>query len=197
MNAQDNTITIKTLPGSKIALLIKNALERSRNNGKDDRCVSYYHLGPFTLESAGVSHDEVTGTFRIMHEMVIAPEPVASREEPQRGLVYDFKVGSRTVAEAIDVYLSQHKNALMDAGGRVTVSVTSSRLPAWMAGEVPVPMRLTCPTCGELHIDEGEFATKIHHTHACQKCGVVWRPAVVATIGVRFLPGFKDEGKSE
>ena len=60
----------------------------------------------------------------------------------------------------------------------------------------PVPMRLTCPACNELHIDEGEFATKAHHTHACQACGNVWRPAVVATVGVRFLPGFKNGGGS-
>jgi uncharacterized Zn finger protein len=56
----------------------------------------------------------------------------------------------------------------------------------------PIPMRLTCPECGELHLDVGEFASKRHHTHACQECGAVWRPAVVATVGVRFLPGFKN-----
>lgn len=55
-----------------------------------------------------------------------------------------------------------------------------------------IPMRLHCPACGELHLDEGEFATKPHHTHACQGCGAVWRPAVIHTVGVRFLPGFKD-----
>jgi hypothetical protein len=58
--------------------------------------------------------------------------------------------------------------------------------------ENPIPMRLNCPECGVLHIDEGEFATKIHHTHAFQSCGCVWRPAVVPTVGVRFLPGFKN-----
>lgn len=57
----------------------------------------------------------------------------------------------------------------------------------------PIPMRLFCTRCGELHVDEGEFATKVHHTHACQTCGEVWRPAVVPTVGVRFLPGFKNE----
>lgn len=57
----------------------------------------------------------------------------------------------------------------------------------------PIPMRLPCPECGELHIDEGAFATKPHHTHACQHCGNVWRPAIVATVGVRFLPGFRNE----
>lgn len=57
-----------------------------------------------------------------------------------------------------------------------------------------IPMLLWCPECGERHIDEGEFATKLHHTHACQHCGMVWRPAIVPTVGVRFLPGFKNDG---
>ena len=57
-------------------------------------------------------------------------------------------------------------------------------------------MRIPCPECGTLHIDEGVFATKPHHTHSCQHCGMTWRPAVVPTVGVRFLPGFKNEGKS-
>jgi hypothetical protein len=57
----------------------------------------------------------------------------------------------------------------------------------------PIPIRLFCPTCGQLHIDTGKFATKPHHTHACQYCGNVWRPAVVHTVGVEFLPGFKDD----
>lgn len=64
----------------------------------------------------------------------------------------------------------------------------------------PIPMRLHCPgrlddgtLCGVLHIDTGAFAVKPHHTHACQSCGHVWRPAVVTTVGVRFLPGFKNK----
>ena len=56
----------------------------------------------------------------------------------------------------------------------------------------PIPMLLQCPMCGKRHVDRGEFATKPHHTHACQKCGHVWRPTIVHTVGVRFLPGFKD-----
>lgn len=57
----------------------------------------------------------------------------------------------------------------------------------------PVPMLLQCPQCGKRHVDAGLFALKPHHTHACQHCGHVWRPAKVHTVGVRFLPGFKDE----
>jgi hypothetical protein len=58
--------------------------------------------------------------------------------------------------------------------------------------EPPIRMLLWCPECCTRHIDVGEFETKPHHTHACQECGMVWRPAVVATVGVRFLPGYKD-----
>lgn len=65
------------------------------------------------------------------------------------------------------------------------------------ASTVPVPMRIPCPSCGELHVDEGEFATKVHHTHACQHCGMTWRPAVAPTVGVRFLPGFKDSSSPD
>ena len=54
-------------------------------------------------------------------------------------------------------------------------------------------MLLWCPECGERHVDVGKFATKVHHTHACQCCGHVWRPAVPPTVGVQFLPGFKDK----
>lgn len=62
-----------------------------------------------------------------------------------------------------------------------------------MSTKDPIPMLLWCPLCHHRHIDEGEFATKKHHTHACQNCGGVWRPAVVPTVGVQFLPGFKNE----
>ena len=57
----------------------------------------------------------------------------------------------------------------------------------------PLDCLLWCPSCNTRHIDEGEFATKPHHTHACQECGMVWRPAIQATVGVQFLPGFKNK----
>ena len=54
-------------------------------------------------------------------------------------------------------------------------------------------MILHCPECRARHVDAGEFAMKPHHTHACQGCGFVWRPAIIPTVGVQFLPGLKDE----
>ena len=61
----------------------------------------------------------------------------------------------------------------------------------------PIPMLLWCPICHEKHVDAGEFAHKPHHTHACQFCGLVWRPAIIHTVGVQFLPGFKDLSKQQ
>lgn len=63
---------------------------------------------------------------------------------------------------------------------------------ALAAAEDPVPLLLWCPGCGERHIDEGEQVAKPHRTHACQSCGMLWAPAAVPTIGVRFLPGCKN-----
>ncbi len=59
----------------------------------------------------------------------------------------------------------------------------------------PVALILWCPSCDMRHIDAGIWTSKPHHTHACQHCGNVWRPAVVPTVGVQFLPGFKDDAK--
>lgn len=91
--------------------------------------------------------------------------------------------------------------ALRDPGmesvsAQTRVELYLSSVESELRGSVatqPVPMLLWCPECCERHIDVGEFATKSHHTHACQNCGHCWRPAVVATVGVRFLPGFKNE----
>ena len=58
--------------------------------------------------------------------------------------------------------------------------------------EPPIPLLLHCPLCSARHIDEGRWATRPHHTHSCQSCGHTWRPAVVDTVGVQFLPGFKN-----
>ncbi len=69
---------------------------------------------------------------------------------------------------------------------RVNIPSRSAELSA------PIPMYLTCPKCNARHVDIGEFATKVHHTHSCQSCGLTRRPAAVATVGVEFLPGFKD-----
>jgi rubredoxin len=94
-------------------------------------------------------------------------------------------------AEKALSYLTYHAKK-WNEGSSSTADLANAATEYAAAG-APIPMRLVCPDCRALHIDEGEFATKVHHTHACQQCGAVWRPAVVATVGVRFLPGFRNQ----
>jgi hypothetical protein len=55
----------------------------------------------------------------------------------------------------------------------------------------PIEMILYCPFCGEQHIDEPKpdigWNDPPHRSHECQKCKRVWRPADVATRGVRDI----------
>lgn len=59
----------------------------------------------------------------------------------------------------------------------------------------PIPMLLWCPLCHARHIDVDEFATRSHAAHSCQNCGLTWKPAKVPTVGVMFLPGYRNEPK--
>lgn len=94
-------------------------------------------------------------------------------------------------AEALTAELDEANRLLGEAAEALNRVVTERDIARDEKAE-PVPMILSCPECCERHIDAGEWAEKPHHTHACQSCGFVWRPAVVATVGVRFLPGFRD-----
>lgn len=55
--------------------------------------------------------------------------------------------------------------------------------------EGPIDMLLFCPNCLAQHIDEphGEWTNPPHRSHECQECKHVWRPADLATNGVREL----------
>jgi predicted RNA-binding Zn-ribbon protein involved in translation (DUF1610 family) len=66
----------------------------------------------------------------------------------------------------------------------------------------PIDMILYCPNCGQQHIDEPGETTRWannehpprvtgepwtnppHRSHLCHACGMIWRPADVATNGV-------------
>lgn len=127
-----------------------------------------------TIRTRGKSYEEIEGTMK---------SPTAREIEALKARNKD---------------LQQHLGALQKAWEELHATRND-----------PIPMKLHCPgpiavivggvetdilgVCGKPHVDKGEFATKPHHTHACQHCGHVWRPAVVNTVGVRFLPGYKDE----
>lgn len=87
----------------------------------------------------------------------------------------------------------QRRSASILLGSPQPTEEVAKMLALLEAATQPVPMRLACEKCGTLHIDEGLYALKPHHTHVCQECGLTWRPAIVCTVGVRFLPGYKNE----
>ncbi len=78
------------------------------------------------------------------------------------------------------------------APGGESVSLDAVPLAPDAAEPAPLPMLLWCPACHARHIDDP--ARGAHKTHACQACGLLWRPALVATAGVEFLPGCRDVG---
>lgn len=70
----------------------------------------------------------------------------------------------------------------------------------------PIPMILHCPACGMQHIDAQEitdvaalmsevtWTNPPHRSHLCAGCGHIWRPADVATEGVREI---QTKGKAD
>ncbi len=123
--------------------------------------------------------------------------------EPINPIVLVEQVARQIVSDRFD-----QRDGLIEISRRMEHLATLPELPSWTAewaatraasavtppNPAPIPMHLWCPKCGGRHIDEGEFATKPHHTHSCQHlgCGLTWRPAVVNTVGVEFLPGFRN-----
>lgn len=57
--------------------------------------------------------------------------------------------------------------------------------------QVPIPMLLFCPRCGEKHVDASDEAAgwtnPPHRSHLCHGCGCIWRPADFATEGVASI----------
>ncbi len=136
------------------------------------------------------AHERVVRTLRLVqYEAATARAKLELADETNRGLHEELEAlrESRRISDlrgdvALEAQraLEQEISELEDSTERLRTALLA-----------PIPMRLHCPSCGELHVDEGVWVTKVHFHHACQHCGEVWRPSVRATVGVRFLPGFK------
>ncbi|MBW5285980.1 helix-turn-helix domain-containing protein [Burkholderia gladioli] len=92
-------------------------------------------------------------------------------------------------------------NLLNGAQAEEMVRYMLDAAPAAPVAEAePIPMLLFCPRCGTQHIDapedaecDGEvvhsagWSNPPHRSHLCHACGIVWRPADVATVGVEAI----------
>lgn len=118
----------------------------------------------------------------------VEPEPVAyatyAVPVDEVPLVEGVMRGYEATLDPDSLEASWHKPA-----ERIKFRLEQGKLPSYYS----IPMILTCPECGERHIDEKEFEHVPHRVHACQHCGHVWQPAKVNTHGVRFLPGYKND----
>lgn len=89
----------------------------------------------------------------------------------------------------------RHINEVVDKRFQVMKVGRGERLIATEqpSQQQPLAIRVHCPECHKLHVDEGIWSTKPHDTHSCQNCGLTWKPARVPTVGVQFLPGYKND----
>lgn len=172
---QASTEALKVTEDNERLRAVAEAAEREREGWRASAGVERSHLSDAESELETLSADALAWKARAEAAELDA---VASRHRA---------IGSDNAREGAEL---AEQRALAELA---TLRAENQR-PAELARTEaePVPMVLHCPECKARHVDEGEFATKVHHTHSCQGCGLTWRPAVVPTVGVRFLPGFKN-----
>ena len=137
----------------------------------------------------------------ITPEALAATEKLGTKWRTDAHAPLPERIDPWTPEVARAAFLASH----VELGGRVLVCATAiadgdvtlvrhAEVPA-----APIPMILHCPgvgedgtVCGARHIDRNEFASRPHKSHSCQRCGFTFSPAAVPTVGVQFLPGYKD-----
>ena len=85
---------------------------------------------------------------------------------------------------AKELYAPIQKMAEVQGDQVASVTKLAEEKLATISPVKSIPLALSCPKCGEAHIDEGEWATKPHRTHQCQACKHEWRPYNYHTVGV-------------
>lgn len=77
--------------------------------------------------------------------------------------------------------------AVADCSDAVLVAQVKCERRLAAAAQEAIRMLLQCPECFERHIDEGEWVTRPHKVHECQKCGHQFKVCDRPTVGVQFL----------
>ncbi|WP_155648315.1 hypothetical protein [Burkholderia cepacia] len=107
-----------------------------------------------------------------------------------------------TDAQILDVLKSVHPNAVrLPPGWLEFARAILAASPVEQPAATPIPMLLFCPRCGTQHIDAPEtrpddqddrvpvttWTNPPHRSHLCHACGIIWRPADVATVGIAAI----------
>ncbi|WP_196486212.1 hypothetical protein [Burkholderia cepacia] len=138
------------------------------------------------------------------------PTPNAHGFDIQIGGIYWrlAKVLRLYVAPKLDIAEGcEHADYIREHNGVMELAPSAS--PAELPVEAPIPVLLFCPRCGTQHIDAPEtepgrlissgpnagravpprvtWDKPPHRSHLCHACGIIWRPADVATVGVAAI----------
>lgn len=108
---------------------------------------------------------------------------------------------SKAMAQAhADGYKPQYNLSIVPLFTAPPAPDADAKLLDFLEHRQPIDMVLHCPNCGAQHIDAVEnsptssWANPPHKSHLCAKCKYIWRPADVATNGVKFT---KTRGKND
>lgn len=84
---------------------------------------------------------------------------------------------------ALEVIRTEQSEA---SAARVIVPATS---PPIVPIRQTIDMLLWCPSCHTQHVDERtqDWDNPPHRSHLCHVCGTIWRPADIATNGVKTI----------
>jgi hypothetical protein len=93
---------------------------------------------------------------------------------------------------AHDAQATEIERRFVEATDKLLAAITAAEERGRQAERAtPIPMILHCPACGRQHVDAPESETgwtnPPHRSHTCHGCGVIWRPADVATVGVASI----------
>lgn len=112
-----------------------------------------------------------------LEERAAIVRAVATQAMSVRGTTYSVEVRDFARARA-----DGHDIALTDVQRELRAMESEGLVDSWLA-QGPTLIRryyrlvrpMRCPGCGEFHIDAGEWARRLHHTHLCLTCGHEWR----------------------
>lgn len=140
-------------------------------------------FGNLINEVGGDGNDQWKWTFRIVNAALAKNREACARviDEAAR----NYRGASVQVAFPDDAKKRLAEVAEILEKQAAAIRSGKAGLPA-----APIPMLLWCPLCHAQHVDRDEWATREngHRKHLCDKCGHLWKPALVATVGVEALP---------
>lgn len=136
--------------------------------------------------------DVADGEFAIWGVVPPAIEIEAPAHEPGKIHVHRrATAGSpKDIDRSFDIVRVHDEDRVMVIEGMAAVAFSVSEL----VGE---PIRvLTCPHCGERHIDEARFATHPHTKHLCNSCGRNFRDTTGPSISNPLADAYERLGRS-